>query len=64
MTIDRALREYVLADATVSNLIGDRWYPVKLPQRTAFPAVTYLRIDTPRVSSHQGPSGLASQQSV
>ena len=59
MPIEPALRAYVLADPAVSALIGTRWYPVVLPQSTAFPAVTYQRITTTRVGSHHGPSGLA-----
>jgi hypothetical protein len=38
------LRTYVLADATVSGLIGTRMYPIRLPQNVTLPAITYQRI--------------------
>ena len=44
---------------TDSGLVGERVYPLEVPKDQALPAITYQRIDTPRVRSHQGPSGLA-----
>jgi hypothetical protein len=44
----------------LSALVGDRIYPLKLPQGVILPAVTYQRISTPRVITHdQGTGGLA-----
>lgn len=50
MTIEEAVLAYLLADATVSGLVGDRIFPIQLPQKitssgssisTTLPAVTY-----------------------
>lgn len=43
-----------------SGLVGKAVYPLVIPQDQVLPAVAYQRIDTPRVRSHSGPSGLAS----
>lgn len=51
---------YLTAHAGLSALIGDRLYPMRLPEGVTFPAMTYQRISTPRMRSHSGPSGLAS----
>lgn len=56
--IVEALRDYVLADATVSGLIGARMYPAILPQDPTMPAITYQIISGDSVISHDGPAGL------
>lgn len=57
-TIAEALRTYVLADATVSGLVGARMYPVILPQNPTMPAITYQYISGASVISHDGATGL------
>lgn len=44
MNLESALRAQLLADATVSGLIGTRLYPVVLPEGVQLPAVTYQRV--------------------
>lgn len=59
MTIEVDLRALILAAPAVAALVGDRGYPVILPQGATFPAFTYQRISGgTRVASHAGDSGL------
>lgn len=59
MIVEAGLRLLILGDATVATLLGDRAYPVVLPQAPTLPAVTYQRIGGGiRVGSHAGDSGL------
>ena len=37
--------------------MGDRIYPLILPQNVAYPAMQYQRIDTPRPHTKAGPTG-------
>ncbi len=57
--IEQTLRSYLLAQPAIAALIGERVYPLVLPQGAALPAITYQRISSVRESSHEGPSGLA-----
>lgn len=59
MTIEEAITAHLLADAGVAALVATRVYPVKMPQRPTYPAVTYFRVSGPREHSQSGPSGLA-----
>jgi hypothetical protein len=38
------LRAYLMADATISGLVGPRIYPIKPPQAATFPLVTMQQI--------------------
>ena len=58
MTLETALRSYVLADATVAALAGTRMYPRRLPQGPTLPALVYQRVDTRRLHDFDGPDGL------
>lgn len=57
--IEKAMVDAVGGDATVSGLVGARIYPLVAPQGSTRPYLVYQRISTPRVRSHDGPSGLA-----
>jgi hypothetical protein len=57
-SIVEALRDYVLADSTISGLIGSRMYAAILPQHPTMPAITYQIISGDSVISHDGSSGL------
>ena len=52
ITIEEGLFAYLSANAGVSALVSTRIYPNKLPQTVTLPALTYQRIDSPRVHSH------------
>ena len=51
ITIEEGLKEFLIANAAVNAIISGRIYPNKLPQTVTMPALTYQRIDTPRVHS-------------
>ncbi len=65
--IEQNLYAYVVADATVSGLIGTRFYPVVAPQnppkhpttRAVLPYGVFRRISTVREPTHDGASGIA-----
>jgi len=59
MIIEEALYAYLTNYAELTALVGDRIYPVILPQNTTLPAVTFQRISGIREYSQSGPSGLA-----
>ena len=52
-----ALRSLLLADATVSGLVGTRIYPVRLPQGVTYPAISYTTISGTRPQNTTGSSG-------
>lgn len=43
------LRAHLLADTTVKGLIGTRMFPTKLPQKAAYPALTYSQVSGTRL---------------
>lgn len=45
--IGAAVRTILLADSTVSGLVGTRIYPLELPLDCSFPALTYAIISDP-----------------
>lgn len=54
MFIEEGLTTYLC-----SGLGHTRIYPLRLPENPSYPSVTYTRITTERIQSHDGPSGLA-----
>lgn len=46
MSIEARLYAHLTSVAGLAGLVGDRIYPVQLPQDTTLPAVTYLRVST------------------
>lgn len=57
--IEEAFFELLTTDPGLSALIGNRLFPVQLPEQVIKPAISYDRISGPRMMSHQGPSGTA-----
>lgn len=57
--IETDLRAYLMAHPEVGPLVGNRIYPLALPQSPALPAVTYQRISTTRTRTKDGPTGAA-----
>lgn len=57
--IEEDLVAYVTNLPGVAAIIGDRMTPLVVEQGADLPALSYQVIDTPRVRSHSGPSGLA-----
>lgn len=59
MSISSDLRTFLLADATLTTLIGTRMYPLVLPQDPTVPAITYQIISGHRFHSTDGACGLS-----
>lgn len=58
--IEEGLVAYLLADANLSALVGNRIHPIELPQTINTPAITYQRISNPRTMTHdQDSTGLS-----
>lgn len=57
--IYRALRAFLLADATISATVGTRVYPLKLPQGAETPAIVITRVSGVRSNVLSGPASLA-----
>jgi hypothetical protein len=55
MEIEKALGAYLTAHVT---LVAGRVYSVKLPQKAVLPALTFFRVSTVPIYSHQGFSHL------
>lgn len=49
--VEQEIRARLLAHAGTAALVGTRVYPVKLPQTPTYPAITYYRVNTERVSA-------------
>ena len=47
MTIEEALKIYLLSKTEITDIIGDRLYPEVLPQDVDFPALTYFEVSNP-----------------
>lgn len=59
MSVEIALKNLLLGDAEITAMIGDRVYPVNLPQNGLLPAVTYRVISDMTEYNMEGPAGLA-----
>lgn len=62
MTAEQALFELLTHDAGMSAIVGDRVYPVRLPDEVILPALVYMKASCIRYASHGGPSKLASSR--
>lgn len=52
ITIEEGLKAYLAANAGLLALIAGRVYANKIPQGATMPCLTYQRIDSPRIHSH------------
>ncbi len=59
MSFYSALFTYLQTQAGLTNLVGIRMYPVRLPQKPTLPALVIEKIAKPRVYSQSGDSNLA-----
>lgn len=53
-----AIRAHLLADQSVSNIVGTRVFPIQLPQGVIQPSIVYHVIDETEGYHYQGPIGL------
>ena len=44
MSLEKAVRSILIADATVTSLVSSRVYPQRRPQGTAVPAIVYQNV--------------------
>jgi len=56
--MEKAIVDILENDANVSAVVGDRIFPIFIPQEKAFPAITYERIDTDPKDTKDGLSTL------
>jgi hypothetical protein len=61
ITIEEGLTAFLSANAGLTTLIGGRVYLMRIPQGATLPCLTYQRISTPRVLTHDtsGSAGTA-----
>ena len=59
MSIESALVDHLLADATISSLISARLFPDVAPQESTFPRITYQVIGAEHPQHTGGGSGIA-----
>lgn len=59
MAIGPELRTYLLADASILATVGQRIYPIRLPQNPTLPAITYLKVSGLRHYKTNGPQNLS-----
>jgi hypothetical protein len=53
------LRNYVLADPAIADVIGSRMFPTIIPQGTTFPCIGYMQASAVRLNALDGPTKLA-----
>lgn len=56
LDIEQALVSHLLADSALTAIIGDRLYPLAIPETGKVPAVVYQRISSQRVLALDGSS--------
>lgn len=52
-TLEQGLFSYLSGYAGLTAIIGTRVYPFRIPQNATIPCLTYQRMDTPRIKTHQ-----------
>lgn len=57
--IEKALFQILTGHAELTAHVGDRVYPLLLPQSPTLPAITYTRVGTARGYNNDGPDGAA-----
>lgn len=59
LSIEAAIFTILTTNAALADLVGDRVYPTRMPQRLTLPCVTYSRISVTRTHTHDQAGGLA-----
>lgn len=62
MEIEELLVGMMLGDAAVAALVGDRVYPLVIPQDAPLPAITYQEIETAALATAGGDDGRRESQ--
>ena len=59
MLTEEVLFAYLSATVGISSLVGNRIYPLRLPDEVAMPAMVYSKVDCTRAVAHSGSAKLA-----
>ncbi|MDA8212162.1 MAG: DUF3168 domain-containing protein [Clostridia bacterium] len=59
MIIEEALYAHLNTYANLTALVGNRIYPLVLPQKGSYPAITYQKVSGPRLHALQTDPGTA-----
>ena len=51
-TLEEGIVAFLIADADIHAVVEDRIYPMMIPQGATLPCLTYQRISTPRILTH------------
>ena len=51
--LEEGIAAFLIADATIGAVVDNRIYPLMIPQGATLPCLTYQRISTPRIVTHQ-----------
>jgi len=51
--LEEGIAAFLIADATIGAVVDNRIYPLMIPQGAILPCLTYQRISTPRIVTHQ-----------
>jgi len=50
--LEEGIAAFLIADVDIHAVVEDRIYPMKMPQNVTLPCLTYQRISTPRIVTH------------
>ena len=50
--LEEGIYAFLVADATIGGVVDNRIYPMMMPQGVTLPCLTYQRISTPRIVTH------------
>jgi len=50
--LEEGIAAFLIADATIGGVVANRIYPMMMPQKVTLPCLTYQRISTPRIVTH------------
>ena len=59
LNLEESLFDKLSKETTVKALVSTRVYPIRLPRNVMLPCITYQRISTPRVHTHDSAGGTA-----
>jgi len=57
LVLEEALKSYLLSQSGLTALIGQRYYPLSIPQGCSMPAVAYEKISGPRIHAFSADIG-------
>lgn len=58
MSLDAAIYSQLTGTAGIAAIVATRVYPAMLPQTETLPAITYIKVSTMALTTHDGPANL------